>query len=86
MANLTPVYKKGDTSDKDDYRPVDILSNLSKNFERCLCKQISTYFEDITSKYQYRFRKGHSAQHSLLALIENWKQCGSWKGFCDVIN
>ena len=30
MANFTPVYKKGNRSDKDYYRPVSILPNLSK--------------------------------------------------------
>ena len=74
MGNVTPVYKNGNRSDKDNYRPVSILSNLSKIFESCLCKQISTFFEDFLSKYQCEFRKGHSAQHCLLALIEKWKQ------------
>ena len=32
MANVTPVYKKGNRSDKDNYRPVSILPNLSKKF------------------------------------------------------
>ena len=38
VANFTPVYKKGNGSDKDSYRPVSILPNFSKNFERCLYK------------------------------------------------
>ena len=74
MANVTPVYKKGNRSNKDNYRPVSILPNLSKFFERCLCKQIATYFENILSKYQCGFSKQHNAQHCLLALIEKWKQ------------
>ena len=74
MANVTPVYKKGNRSGKDNYRPVSILPNLSNIFERCLCKQTSTFFEDILSKYQCGFRKEHSAQHCLLALTEKWKK------------
>ena len=46
---------------------------MSKFFERCLCKQFSTFFEDILSKYQCGFRKEQSAKHCLLALIEKWK-------------
>ena len=30
MANFIPVYKKENRSDKDNYRPVSILPNLSK--------------------------------------------------------
>ena len=35
--------------------------------------QISAYFNEIFSKYQYRFRKGYSSQQCLLALLEKWK-------------
>ena len=30
--------------------------------------------KDKLSKYSYWFRKGHSAQHSLLIMIEKWKR------------
>ena len=29
-ADVTPVFKKGDKSDKSNYRPISILPNLSK--------------------------------------------------------
>ena len=35
--------------------------------------QMSAYFEEIFSKYQYGFRKGYSSQQCLLALLEKWK-------------
>ena len=35
--------------------------------------QISKYFETRFSKFQCGFRKGYSAQHCLLAMIEKWK-------------
>ena len=73
LADITPVYKKGNRAVKENIRPVSILSNLSKVFEKCLYKQISPYFDKIISKYQCGFRNNHSAQHCLLALIEAWK-------------
>ena len=33
---------------------------------------MSQFFEGITSKYQCGFRKGHSAQHTLISLLEKW--------------
>ena len=48
-ANITPVFKKNDRTDKSNYRPVSILSNLSKVFERCIYKQLSVYFDRILS-------------------------------------
>ena len=74
MANVSPAYKKGNSSDKGNYRPVSILPNLSKIFERHLCKQTSTFSEDIRSMYQCGCRKGQIAQHCLLAQIDKWKQ------------
>ena len=35
--------------------------------------QMSAYFDEIFSKYQYGFRKGYSSQQCLLALLEKWK-------------
>ena len=34
------VFKKGSRSSKDNYRPVNVLSNISKIFEKPLFKQI----------------------------------------------
>ena len=62
-ADITPVHKKGTKTSKDNYRPVSILSNISKIYERLMFKQISEYFEPILSKFQCGFRKGFSAQH-----------------------
>ena len=72
-AIISPVHKKGAKTSKDNYRPVSILSNISKIYERLLFKQISEYFEPILSKFQCGFRKGFSVQHCLLAMLEKWK-------------
>ena len=36
--------------------------------------QISTFFDNIFSKYQYGFRKGYSTQQCLLTMLEKWKK------------
>ena len=55
---ITPVHKKGAKTFRDNYRPVSILSNISEIYERLMFKQISEYFEPISSKFQCGFRKG----------------------------
>ena len=72
LTKVTPVHKKGSRYDKGNYRPVSILPNLSKVFERCSHKQISDFFDTILSKYQCGFRKGNGAQHCLIALLKKW--------------
>ena len=74
IADVTPAYKKKSKYSKDNYRPVSILSNISKIYERCIYDQMEKYFDDILSKYQCGFRKGYSAQHFLMSLIEKWKE------------
>ena len=69
LANVTPVHKKGDRSEKD----ISILPNLSKVFERCIYNQIAQFFGKIVSKHQCVFRKGHSAQHSQIVLLGKWR-------------
>ena len=66
LANVTPVYKKSSRWDKGNLRPVSMLLNLSKVFEKCVI------FDEIHSKYYCGFRRGHGAQHCLIALLENW--------------
>ena len=67
-----PVDKKSKFS-KENNRPISILLNISKLFERCLYDQMSSYFEDLFAKYQCGFRKADSAQYCLLGIIEKWK-------------
>ena len=46
-AIITPVYKNGTKTSKDNYRPVSISSNISRIHERLIFKQISEDFEPI---------------------------------------
>ena len=73
-ADITPIYKKGKRDLKDNYRPVNFTGVLSKLYERSMFKQISEFFENIFSKNQCGFRKGHSTQQCLLAMLEKWKR------------
>ena len=72
-ATITPVFKKGDRNSKDNYRPVSMLPNVSKMFERCIFCQLSNFMDQFLSKYQCGFRKSYSTQYCLLAMLEKWK-------------
>ena len=72
-AEVIPVFKKGASTEKESYRPVSILSNILKIYERFIFEQIVNYFEQLLSKYQCGFGKGFSAQHCLIAMIEKWR-------------
>ena len=73
LGDITPLHKKGRKDDKGNYRPVSILPTLSKIFERIIFEQMSAFFDNFFSDQQCGFRKGYSAQHCLLNLLEKWK-------------
>ena len=74
QADIVSAYRKKSKLSKENYRPISILPNVSKIYERCLYDQIANYFEHIFSRYQCGFRKGYSAQQCLLAMTEKWKK------------
>ena len=56
-ADVSPAFKNGDRLDKGNYRPVSILSSLSKIFERLLYYQINDNMYPKLSIHQCGFRK-----------------------------
>ena len=44
-ANVTPVHKKDDPTDKINFRPVSVLPILSKVFERVIYNQLGKYMK-----------------------------------------
>ena len=74
QSKVIPVYKKLDSLEKENYRPVSLLPHVSKVFERTIYKEVNTYMEDKISNYVTGFRKSHGTQHSLVIMLERWKQ------------
>ena len=73
-AEVIPTYKKDKPTDKTNYRPISILSNISKIYERLMHDNMSNYFNDVLSKFQCGFRKGFGAQNCLLYMIETLRK------------
>ena len=72
--DVIPIHKKDDKTDKENYRLIKVLSNLSKVYERLMYNQIYSYFDTLLSKFHCGFRKGFNAKHCLLAMIEKWRE------------
>ena len=51
LSDITPIFKKENSLNKENYRPVSILPHLSKVFERILYKQINSFMKDNFSPY-----------------------------------
>ena len=72
-AEITPHFKKGHKGEKENYGPLNSLSNFSKAFERLIYNQLNEFAETKFSKFFTGFRKYHNTQYALLRMIENWK-------------
>ena len=81
LADITPVFKKENPLHKVNYRPVSVLTNISKVFKKLMQKQTSCYISNYLSPYFCEYRKGFNSQRALLSLIENWKKFLDKKGF-----
>ena len=72
LAEVISAFKKDDPLDKENYRPISLLSHTSKIYEKILFNQINDYiqpfFSDLTG-----FRRNHSIQHCLIKMLEKWK-------------
>lgn len=71
-ARVIPLYKKGSKQDPSNYRPVSILSSLSKIIEKIMYEQIDQYLlsQNILYEFQSGFRKSHSTDSCLLFLTD----------------
>ena len=74
LADISPIFKKDDKTEKENYRPISILSPLSKVFERLLCNQILSFMQNKLSKYLCAYKKRCNTEDALLRLLENWRK------------
>ena len=73
LAKVTPVFKKVSRQDKDNYRPISVLSIFSKIFEKAMYKHLYSCLEyhSILYPLQFGFRRKHSTNHALLSITES---------------
>ena len=73
-AQVVPCFKKNNTLDKSNYRPVSMLTFISTFFERAIYDQLIVYFNDIFHPSLSAFRSGYGCQTALLKTVEDWKE------------
>lgn len=69
-----PVYKKGSKTDKANYRPVSVLTILSKVFEKVIYDQIYPVMSPLLSRNLSGYMKGHSCATAILKMTEDWRE------------
>ena len=71
-ASICPIHKKGEKTKCENYRPITLLSNISKLFEKVMYSRIDNFLKSSNFLYehQFGFRKHHSTNHALVSIVE----------------
>ena len=72
MAQILPTFKKGDKTEMNNYRPISLISNVSKILEKLMYKRLYTFLEENNSFYPYQFGfwPNHSTNSALTEITE----------------
>ena len=74
-ARVTPIYKNSGSVDEcSNYRPISVMCNVAKVFEKCINMQLLKYMKKhaFLSPHQSAFRNNFSTQTSLHRVIDDW--------------
>ena len=91
IAQVMPIFKKGDKAIASNYRPVSLLSCCGKLFERIIFKYTFNYLleNNLIYKYQSGFLPNHSTIYQLIDIYHHICQSFDNKQyscmiFCDI--
>ena len=71
-AKITPLYKKGMSTDMDNYRPISVLPVVSKVLERVVHHQLHRFLSEhkLRSPFHGGFRRNHSTEFAAIAFSD----------------
>ena len=84
-AELSPIYKKSDSLQKGNYRPVSVLTVISKLYESVMNDQMTEHFIEILEDLLCAYRKGYSCQALLSKCVDDWKLALDSKNYVGVL-
>ena len=76
FSKVLPLFKKGSQLDRKNYRPVSILSPISKILERVVHDQLYSYFANnhLFHPNVMGFRRNRSTMSCILQMYDRWVQ------------
>jgi len=68
LSRTVPIFKTGRSDLCDNYRPIALLSTLSKVLEKMVSVQLVNHLDrnKILYKHQYGFQRNKSTEHSII--------------------
>lgn len=73
ISKIIPVFKKGDKTKCQNYRPISIVPVFSKVFESLILRQLNTFFEGnkLITDSQFGFRAGRSTTMAVSSIVDS---------------
>jgi hypothetical protein len=71
---IIPIFKKDNAQDPKNYRPVSLLSSISKVFESILLLQLNSHFESKLANDMFGFRSKRGCEHAIVELTEHCRR------------
>nr|CAD2182586.1 unnamed protein product [Meloidogyne enterolobii] len=74
VSYITPVFKKGDKNNAENYRPISITSTICRVLERIILNSLLIHLEEnnIISESQFGFLKKRSTTTQLIFTFSHW--------------
>ena len=91
LAEVVPLYKGKEHFLETNYRPISLLTTVSKILEKIVYQRVYSFLQDTGQIYdnQYGFRANHSCEHvigqvvgSLVKNMENWLHSVAYYWIC----
>jgi hypothetical protein len=83
-SRVVPIFKAGDKTSCDNYRPISLVSSISKILEKAVANRLVNHLtgNNLLYEHQYGFLKGKSTEQNLIHLINSVGQAINEDKFC----
>jgi hypothetical protein len=84
QCRVIPIFKSGSHLECDNYRPISLLSSISKVLEKIVADKLLYHLQsnDLLYTHQYGFIPNRSAEHNLLQIINYVSSALNDGNFC----
>ena len=76
ISSVLPLFKKGSKLSCGNYRPISLISNISKLLEKLMYSRLYNFLNtyNCLSELQFGFRAKHSTSHALVSITETIRE------------
>ena len=87
MAHIFPLFKKGDKTSAENYRPISLTCIISKLLEHIVHSSVMDFLDskNILTPFQHGFRQKRSCESQLLTTLRDFSESLNNSGQIDAI-